>query len=119
MAAAQRTPVGQKNPVESLLHGVPNAYAPKFDRSAIRTLRGEHSVSMTSFLPVSFRRAASAAGLATPKCRRGLAHIDIAVPHVRAACFPGGLDLFRRPQVGLGELHMLFCASNLALVPFR
>jgi hypothetical protein len=105
--------------VDSLLQGVSNAYAPKFDRSAIRTLRGEHGVSITSFLPVCFRRTASAASLVTPKCRRGLAHIGVAgAAQIRAASFPGGLDLFRCPQVRLGELNPFSGASNLALMPF-
>jgi hypothetical protein len=104
--------------MESLLHGVSNAYASKVDRSAIGTLRGEHSVP-ASFLTVSFRRAASTARLVAPERRRGLAGTGVAAAaHVRTAHFPGGLNLFRRPQVGLRQLNSFLCAGNLALMPF-
>ena len=37
----------------------------------------------------------------------------------RATRFPGGLDLFRGPQVGLGKLYMFFRARDLAFMPFQ
>jgi hypothetical protein len=37
----------------------------------------------------------------------------------RATRFPGGLDLFRGPEVGLGKLYILFRARDLAFMPFQ
>jgi len=45
VAAAQSAPVRQKNPVDRLLDGVPDAYTSKLDRSAMRTLFREHARS--------------------------------------------------------------------------
>ena len=42
VTSAQSAPVRQKNPMESLLDGVPDAYASNLDRSAMRTLSREH-----------------------------------------------------------------------------
>jgi hypothetical protein len=35
-----------------------------------------------------------------------------------SAGFAGGFNLFRRPHVRLGELHVFSCAGNLALMSF-
>lgn len=45
VTAAQSAPVRQENPVDRLLDCVPDAYTPKLDRSAMRTLRREHAHS--------------------------------------------------------------------------
>jgi hypothetical protein len=79
----------------------------------------ENIAFVASFLPVSFCRTARTARLVASECRQSAAETTFAATvQVRAAGFAGSLNLFRRPQVGLGELHPLLCASNLALVPF-
>jgi hypothetical protein len=45
MTAAQSAPIRQKNPVDGLLDGVPDAHTSKLDRSAMRTLCREHTHS--------------------------------------------------------------------------
>jgi hypothetical protein len=118
VVAAKRAAIGQKNPEKRLLDGVSNANAPKIDRFAMRTACGKHS-SSASFLNGSFRRAASASALAVPErwCRVPYAGL-VATASCRAACFPGGLNLFWSPQVRLGELHTLFGTGNLSLMSF-
>jgi hypothetical protein len=117
--AAKRAAVGQKDPKQSLLDGVSNAYASKIDRFAMRTARGKHN-SSASFLNRSFRRTASASGLAVPECWRRVPYAGlVATASCRAACFPGGLNLFWGPQVRFGELYTLSGAGNLPLMPFR
>jgi hypothetical protein len=43
MAAAKSAPIRQEYPVDGLLDGVPDAYASKFDRSAMWAFCREHS----------------------------------------------------------------------------
>src|SRR5271157_5590156 len=54
--AAQEAAVRQENPVQRFFERVSDAYAPKFDRSAIRTFFGEHRkpryTSVLAALPV-------------------------------------------------------------------
>lgn len=83
----------------------------------MRTVGGKHSF-LVSFLTVSFRGASSTLDIA--ECRRRVPYIAAGVlaTLIRLACFTGGLDLFGRPQIGLGEFYVLFRAGNLALVSF-
>ena len=59
MASAERTTVGQENPVDRLFDGVPHTDAPQIDRSAMRAACGEHGVQAPVFaaLPVEVAEA--------------------------------------------------------------
>src|SRR6202035_3111757 len=67
VTAAQSAPVWQKNPVDRLLDCVPDAYTPKLDRSAMRTLCREHAHSCL-INPISMLLGAS------PRSARILGH---------------------------------------------
>jgi hypothetical protein len=100
--AAQGAAVGPEEPMDGLFHGVANADATKINRSAMRTARGKHSL-LVSFLTVSFRGTAGALDVIAAEGRRRTPHITVVTAASSGpASFPGGLDLFRRPQVGLG-----------------
>lgn len=67
VVAAKRTAVGQKEPEESFLDGVPDANASEFDRLAMRTVAGQHRFTLASFLSCLsqfLRRAAFLAWMA-------------------------------------------------------
>src|ERR1700722_8176646 len=50
----------------------------------------------------------------------GGGHHELAVvATIGATGFSGGGNLFRRPDVGLREFHLFFCAGNLALMALR
>lgn len=49
VAAAESAPVGQKDPVESSLYGVSDAYTSKLDRSAMWTTCREYSQLVAPF----------------------------------------------------------------------
>ena len=80
----------------------------------------EKTKSLTSFLDVGFRRAASAGGFVTPDRlgRVGCITVD-ATAKGWAAGIAGSLNLLRRPQIRLGELDTFFGTGNLALMSFR
>ena len=65
MMPAKSAAVRPQDPVDSLLHGVANAYTPKINRFAMRTARGKHSFG--AFLTVSFRRAAGTLNMRIPE----------------------------------------------------
>jgi len=71
-------------------------------------------------LSVRFRRAACRG--CPPILERASGVMDVrsaASGFSRAARLAGGFNLFRRSHVRLRELYVLFCAGNLAFVPFR
>ena len=113
--AAQRAAIGPQDPMDRPLHGVPHAYAPEINRSAMRTARRKHFLA--SFLTVGFSRAACTLHVA-PECGRRVLDIVVvgATAPVGAAGVAGSFDLFWRPQIRLRQFHMLFRARNLALV---
>jgi hypothetical protein len=47
--AAERTPVRQQYPVDSLFDRVSNTHASKFDRFAKRTVCGRHNLTLARF----------------------------------------------------------------------
>ena len=114
--AAQSAAVGPQDPVDRLLQGVANAHASKINRFAVRTSHGKHSL-LVSFLTVGFRRAAGTLYVAPHYGRRrSQILIGAATTPSGAAGFARSLDLFRRPEVRLGELYPLSFAGNLTLV---
>lgn len=68
----------------------------------------ENMALIFSFLTVSLRRAPST--LNVPECRGRVPYIATGAltTLISLACFTSSLDLFRRPQVGLGESYVLF-----------
>jgi hypothetical protein len=106
--------------MELFLHHVSEAHAPKIDRSAVWTVYGTHSL----LSPIHTSRGLNASLDSTPARGRlmiserweRVMYIRSAPTASGAACFPGGLNLFRRPHVGLGEPDLVLRPGNLPLV---
>ena len=107
--------------MQSLLEGVSNADSSKVDRLAMRAAREEQLV-VDQFinLPVSFRGTAHGGNAAAPERQRGATYVGRrALVPAGSARFLSGFDLFRGPEVGLGDFNVLFGARNLALVSLQ
>jgi len=111
MVPTETAPIGQINPMESLLEDVSDTYASEINRRAMGTVRGGHILQYrNSDRGVRF-------SWAFQKSPFGGSHHELAVvAAIGAARLPGGCNLFRRPDVGLRQFNLFFCAGNLALM---